>query len=196
MVRQSLPVPEEDESPRKAGDIPVYLRIEQVAQTYEHTGEAHRDAQVVQQPEEVEPVLLSVMTCKPPHCQQKCYRATMAGKPSFPRHEYLPEALPAAEIIVRLIEDAVPKPCTHDSADKQCIQKRVEEFHRHPFSLEEPFENEPSENKARYKQYGIPSDGQRTDMEYLRIHIPVYVQDIQHFITFYVEQTAKVKKFY
>ncbi len=104
----------------------------------------------------------------------------MACKPSFPRHEYLPESLPAAEIIVRLIKQAMSQASTHDCTDEQCIKQRVKQCLRYSFPLEEPFEYEPSENEPGNEQHRIPSQGQGPDMENLRIHVPVYHKHFKH----------------
>ena len=38
----------------------------------------------------------------------------MAGETAFPRHEYFSESLPAAQVIVRLIEETMTEAGTHD----------------------------------------------------------------------------------
>ena len=179
-MRKRLTVPKEDKTPRKVGHIPVNLGIEKVPEAYEHSRKAHRDTEMVENPEKIEIVFLPVMMGEPPHRQYQGDCPSVTCKPAFPRHEYLPEAFPAAEIIVRLIEDAVPEPCSDDSTYKKGIQQRVEELQRNAFPLEEPFEYEPSENEPGYEQYGIPPDGDGSYMEYFRIDIPVYKQKIKH----------------
>lgn len=180
MMRNGLPCPQENEAPRKRGDIPVYLRIEKIPETDEHPGETYRYAKMVKHPQEIEIIFPSVMAGKPPHRYNKRDCTSMAGQTALPRHENLPEAFPAAEIIVRLIEDAVSEPCAHYSADKQGIKQRVKQLHRHTFPLEEPLEDEPSEHEPCHEKNRIPPDRHRAYMENLRIDIPVYKKKIQH----------------
>ena len=65
----------------------------------------------------------------------------MTCKSSLPGHEYLQEAGPAAEIIVRLVEEAVSEPCAYDGGYQQCIEERIEEALLDFLAAEEPGED-------------------------------------------------------
>ena len=103
---------------------------------------------MVQNPDEIEIVLLSVMMGVPHHREEKHNGAPVAGQAALPGHEDFQKALPAAEIVVRLVEYAMAEPCSHNGSDEQCIEKRVEKFLLHALSSEEPSEYEPSEDET------------------------------------------------
>ena len=124
------------------------------------------------------------MSCKPPHCNKQRDSAAMTGESAFPWHEYLPEPLPAAEIIVRLIEEAMAQTGSDDSTDQKRIEKRIKKSLRNPFPLEEPLEYEPSEDETRDEKQRIPPERNRSDAEYLRIYMPVYHQCLKHSLSF------------
>ena len=138
----------EDEAPWKGGDISVDLGVEEVAQSDGEGCEADGDAEMVEYPEEVEVMLFAVMLCKPPHCYEKRYGTSMAGESSFPRHEDFPEAFPAAQVVVGLIEKAVSQTRSHDCAYEQGIEQRVKEFRTYLLLLEEHLEDVPSEDET------------------------------------------------
>ena len=73
----------------------------------------------------------------------------MARETSLPRHKDLTESLPAAEIIVRLVEEAVSETGTDDSSYEKCVEERIKKTFRHSPSPEEASEDEPSENESR-----------------------------------------------
>ena len=68
----------------------------------------------------------------------------MAGKSTLPWHEYLPEPLPAAKIIIRLIEETMSQTGTDYRAYQKSIKERIKKGYRDSFPFEEPFEDEPS----------------------------------------------------
>ena len=150
MMRLAVPmrITHKHEPPRQVGDGTVNLGVEEVAETYECAGEAHRDAEPVKNPEQVEIVFATVVMREPPHGQYKGDGASMACESSFPYHEYLPETFPGAEIIVRLVEQAVPEPCPHDCGDKQGVEQRIQQGDRDAFPPEEPFEYKPPYEKS------------------------------------------------
>ena len=120
------------------------------------------------------------MICIPEHCKEQYYRTSMTGETSLPWHEYLQKALPTAEIILRLIKDAVSKPCSDYSSYQQCIEKRIQKVLRNAFPTEEPSEDEPSQDKTGDKKNRVPSQTERADLENDRIHIPVNEQKLEH----------------
>ena len=174
----------EDESPWKICDISVDFRIEEIAETDECSGEAYGNRKMVKNPYEIEIISTSVMSCKPPHCNEQRDSAAMTGESAFPWHEYLPEPLPAAEIIVRLIEEAMAQTGTDDSTDQKSIKKRIKKSLGNSFPLEEPLEDEPSKDETRDEKQRIPPERNRSDAEYLRIYMPVYHQCLKHNLSF------------
>ena len=98
----------------------------------------------------------------------------MTGKTAFPWHKNLPEAFPTAKIIVWLIKETMSETRTYDSSDKKGVKKRIQKGYRDTFSLEEPLEDEPSENESRDEKYRIPSERQWADCYDFRIDAPVY----------------------
>ena len=181
MLRLRLSPEVENKTPRKACHVAVYFRIEKISEPYQRPGEAYGDAETVQYPQQVEIVFLPVMMCIPPHCEQQGDSAPVTCKPAFPRHENLPEALPAAEVIVRLIKYAVSETRPDYRTYEQGIEKGVEQFQRQALSLEKPFEYEPAQNEAGYEKEGIPPERKRAYTENLRADMPVYRKKIQHF---------------
>ena len=180
MLRLGLVTKLEDESPWQVCHVAVDFRIAEVSETDECCRKADRDCEVIKNPHEIEVIFSSVMLCKPPHCNKQSYGSAMAGKAAFPWHEYLLEAFPAAEIIVRLIEEAMAETGTHDSTYQKSIEQRIKKSLRHSFLSEEAPEDEPSEYESRYEKKRVPPYGNRTDAEYLRIHAPMYCQCLKH----------------
>ena len=98
----------------------------------------------------------------------------MARQAALPGHEYLPEALPRAEVIVWLIEAAVPEACAHYGGYQKRIEKRIQEFFLDAFAAEEPAENVPSENESRDEQQAVPTHLQGAQVEHHRVYVPMY----------------------
>ena len=69
--------------------------------------------------------------------------------------------------MLRLIEGGF------SSGSFDLIKKRIKESHWKIFSLEEPLEDKPSENKSRHKKQRVPSERNRSNGQKLRIHAPV-----------------------
>lgn len=170
----------EDKAPREIGHVAVNLRVEEVAQADEACCECHRDAQMVEQPDKVEMLLRTVFAGIPPHAQQQHYGAAMACEAAFPRHENLQEALPAAEIVVGLVEYAMSQPGADDGTEKERIQQRVKKVFAHALPLEEPLENIPAKYEPAHEKQRIPSQPEISYMENDRIDMPMYVKDLQH----------------
>ena len=140
---------------------------------------------MIQNPQKIDVVLLPVLVCEPPHAQEQHQRSPVAGESSVPDGEDLKETFPGAEIIVRLVEYAMPETGSHKSTYQQCVQKRIKKGLVDLFPLEEPREHPVAKNETGNKQETIPPYGERSDPEYLRIHIPMYEQKIHNLkITF------------
>ena len=152
MLRFCLAPELEYESPWKICDITIDLGIEEVTQADECRRKAYCDCKMVKNPDEIKVVLLSIMLRKPPHCDKECDSSSVTGQTSLPRHEYLPESLPAAQIIVWLIEQTVSQAGTYDSTDEESVEKRIKKGLRHSLTTEEASEDEPSENESRYEK--------------------------------------------
>ena len=97
----------------------------------------------------------------------------MAGQAALPGHEDLPEALPGAEVVVRLVEDAVPEACAHDRADEEGVEEGVHQVPVHLLTGEEPFEEIPADDETGYEQEAVPADLDRSDMEKDGVEVPV-----------------------
>ena len=118
MLGQGLAAELKHEAPGKGGHVAVNLGIEKIAQPYKTAGEGDGDAQAVDDPQEVDVVALAVLMGEPPDGQQQGYSPSVTGKSAFPGHENLEETLPGAEIVVRLIEDAVTQTGSHDGGNQ------------------------------------------------------------------------------
>ena len=103
---------------------------------------------MVKNPHEVEIIFSAVMLGEPPHRDEEGDCTAMTGKSSFPRHEDFPESFHAAQIIIRLIEEAMSKTGTYDGTYKKSIQKRIQQSFRHAFPSEEASEYEPSKDES------------------------------------------------
>ena len=163
-----------NEAPWKRGYITVNFRIEEISKADKGCCKADCNCKMVHNPDEIKVIPATIMSCKPPHCNNQCKGAAMTGKTAFPWHEYLPESIPAAKIIVWLIEETMSETCTYDSSDQKGVKKRIKKGYRHAFSLEEPLEDEPSENESRDEKYRIPSERQWSDCYDFRIDAPIY----------------------
>ena len=79
----------------------------------------------------------------------------------------------AAEIVFRLIEDAMSESGTHDGAYQQCIEQWVQQIFGDAFSSEEPSEYKPAQYESRHEEERIPSEPERPYMKKNRVHMPV-----------------------
>ena len=104
----------------------------------------------------------------------------MACETAFPWHENLHKSVPAAKIIVRLIEKAMSETRADDSSDQKSIEKRIQKSHRHSFPLEEPLEDIPSKDESRNEKHRVPPQFKRSQSHNIRIHIPMYRQHLKH----------------
>ena len=172
----------EDEAPGKIGDVAVYLGVEEVAAADKASGEGNRDAQTVHDPKEIEIVVLAVFVRVPPHCEYQGDGASVAGETALPGHEYLQEPLPAAEIIVGLIEYAVAQTRAHNRRNQKSVQKRIEDFLVHAFAAHEPAEDIPADHESCDEQEGIIPDAQTPDVEEDWIDVPMYEKKVCHFV--------------
>ena len=180
MLGLGLAVALEDEAPGQRRHVTVNLGIEKIAKTYETSGESHGDTEVIHYPQVVETLLVAVPAGEPDHGKDKRYGAAMAGEPALPRLEDLPEAFPAAEIIIRLVKQAVPEARAHYRGYKERVKERVEKFLGHAFTLEEPFEYVPAEYESGDEQEGIPPDPETAYVEYDRVDVPVNCKKFKH----------------
>ena len=73
---------------------------------------------MVKDPNEVKVIFTPIVVSEPNHRDEQGYRSSMTGKSPLPWHEYLPEALPTAEIIIWLVENAVSKAGTDNSSNQ------------------------------------------------------------------------------
>ena len=112
--------------------------------------------------------------------RKHAYKTTMACKTTFPGHEYLLEACPASQIVIRLVKKAMSKTCTDYGSDQKSIEKRVQQAFRNSFPLEETLEYKPSEDESRHEKDRVPPQRNRSDTQNLRIHMPMYCQCLKH----------------
>ena len=68
----------------------------------------------------------------------------MTRQTALPRLENLPEPVPAAEEIVRLIEYAMTQAGAHDRSDQQGVKQRIEKLLADAFPPEELPEDVPA----------------------------------------------------
>ena len=111
----------EAETPRHLGGTSENFGIEQIAKPDKSRGKADSDGKMVHNPHEIKAVFGTEFACKPNHSDEKGYGASVTGKSTLPRHKNLQKALPGAEIIFRLIENAVSESGSHYSAYEQSI---------------------------------------------------------------------------
>ena len=103
---------------------------------------------MIEDPDKIKVILATIMPCKPPHCNKESNSAAVTCKTTFPRHEDFHETIPAAKVIVRLIEEAVTQTGTDNGSYKKSIEKRIKKFLRHTLATEKSPEDEPSENES------------------------------------------------
>ena len=106
---------------------------------------------MVKQPDKVEVIFASVFTGEPDHGKEQGYCAAVAGKAALPGHEDFQEALPAAKVIIRLIEKAMAKTCAHNCSDDEGYEQGIQHFGIDLFPLAEPLEYEPAKAEARHE---------------------------------------------
>ena len=134
MMRNALPVADENESPRNTGLVSVDFRIHQVAQSNGHSGKRDGKSQVVANPHIVYVVLLAVFTGIPPYPEQDGDCSSVAGKSAVP---YLQDFSQMLLVIIPLIEKHMAEPGSHKSAYQKHIQHRVQELGRKALPLVE-----------------------------------------------------------
>jgi hypothetical protein len=98
----------------------------------------------------------------------------VACETTFPRHEYLPESLPASEVVIRLVEETMAQTRSHNGSYEKCIKERIQKRYRNSLPFEESFEDKPSEDESRYEKDRIPSEFQWTDGYDFRADSPIY----------------------
>ena len=135
---------------------------------------------MVEDPDKVDVVGLAVLPGPPPHAEQQHDGAAVTRQAALPGHENLPEALPAAEVIVGLVEDAVTQAGAHDGTDQQGVQQRVEQFLAHALTAEEPPEDIPAQDESRDEQQAVPAEFKIPDMQDGRIDVPMYKQHFHY----------------
>ena len=180
MLGESLAAQVEDETPRKICDITVDLGIAEISKSDEHGCETDRNAEMIKNPYEIKIMLPTIMPCEPDHCNEQSNCSSMTGQSSLPRHEDLPEALPASEIVFRLVEDTVTQTRSYDGTYQECIEKRIQKRLRDILPSEEPSEDIPSEYEAGNEKESVPAERKSADLEKLRIHAPMYCQCFKH----------------
>ncbi len=89
------------------------------------------------------------------------------------RQQHLDEAILAAKIVFRLIEQAVTKPRPDQDSEKTIDEQGVELFLRYALMLVEPLHDEVSENKSDRPHQGIPFDFDRSYRERVYVGLPV-----------------------
>ena len=102
---------------------------------------------------------------------QNADRATVAGEPAFPHHQHL---VRIAEVISRVVEEAMPQARTRDCADHHVRQERCEIGFRLPLSLEDGTDDVVSDEEREREEDTVVSDRERTDLEKNWVDIPDY----------------------
>ena len=98
----------------------------------------------------------------------------MACETAFPWHENLHKSVPAAQIIVRLIEKTMSETGADDSTDQEGIKERIQKSNGNSFPLEEPLENIPSKDESRNEKHRVPPQFKRSQSHNIRIYVPIY----------------------
>ena len=129
---------------------------------------------MVEDPEEVDVILLAILVCEPPHAENQHDCAAVAGKSALPDLEDLHKAFPGSEVIVETIEQAVSQTGSHERTDQERIKKRVKDVLVDFLPFEELREHPISQNETGDEQEAIPPYGEATYPDYLRIHVPMH----------------------
>ena len=135
---------------------------------------------MIQHPHHVEAVGGAVLAGIPPDTQDNGDGAAVAGQATLPGHEDFPESGPTAEVVIRLIEDAVSQPGAHDGADQEHIQQGVQQGGVYLFPYEETLHDVPAQDEAAHEQQRIPPEFEPADMQNDGINIPMNYQKIYH----------------
>ena len=149
----------EAKSPRKVGRAAENFGIEEISQTYKRPGETYCNGEPVHNPHEVEVVLPAELVRKPYHRDNQSDCSAVTRETALPRHENLREARPRAEVIVRLIEEAVsqtrPDNRGNQQSVKQIVQKRTD---LNPLVFEKMSEYVPTDDESRNEENRIVPD--------------------------------------
>lgn len=176
MVRHTVVVRDiagEIEAPRQIGHAAVNLRIEQIAETDQRSGEADRDDEPVENPPDVKAVLFPIPAGEPDHRQYQGYRAAVARQAAVPGLENLQESFPGGKIILRLVEDTVTETGSDNRCNQQGIQQRIQDFFADSFPPDEPAEDEITDDETGHKQQGIPANAEiPPEMYQLVVDVP------------------------
>ena len=147
------------ESPRKVGRAAENFGIEEISQTYERPGETYCNGEPVHNPHKVEVVLPAELVREPYHRDNQSDCSAVTRETALPWHENLREASPRAEVIVRLIEEAVsqtrPDNRGNQQSVKQIVQKRTD---LNPLIFEKVTEYVPTDDESRNEENRIVPD--------------------------------------
>ena len=121
----------ENDGPGDIGGDSENLRVEEITESDQQSGEGDDNDHPIEQPQIR---LIGVASGVDEQRCQNADRATVAGEPAFPHHEHL---VRIAEVVSRVVEEAMPQACARDRADHHVRQERCEIGFRLPLSLEE-----------------------------------------------------------
>ena len=126
MLRERIAGTLENHAPRKSGMIAVNLRIKEISKPDASACETNDYHQPVRYPPEIESLLPSILFSIPQQTYQDAYGSPVTGQSALPRLKHLQKALCAPEIILRVIENTMPKSRTYHHTYKHSIEKRVQ----------------------------------------------------------------------
>ncbi len=110
--------PVEDDGPRDIGGDSENLRVEEVPESDQQSGECDDNDHPIEQPQIR---LIGVASGLDEQCCQNADRATVAGESAFPHHQNL---VRIAEEVSRIVEEAMTEACARDNADHHISQER------------------------------------------------------------------------
>ncbi len=188
MLRLGLSPAFEDKTPWKICNVTVYFRVTKVSKSDKGCRERHGYCQTIQNPQKIYVIFPAVLVSEPPHAQEQHQRTSMTGKSSVPHSEDFQKTFPRTEIIVRLIENAMPETGSDQSSDQQSVEKWIKKSLVDFLPFEELREQPVTKNEPGNKQETIPPYGERSNPEYLRIHVPMYEQRIHNQLSLFVQR--------
>lgn len=158
--------PVEDDGPGEIAGNSENLRVEEVPESDQQSGEGDDNDHPIEQPQIR---LIGVASGVDEQRGQDADRGTVAGEPAFPHHQNL---VRIAEVVSRVVEEAMTEARACDGADHHVNQERSEIGFRLPLSPEDGTDDVVSDEEREREEDAVVPDRERTDLEKVRVDTP------------------------
>lgn len=172
----------EDESPRHVSRHSDNLGVQEVADTDATGSERGGYTHVVDHRHQFHSVAPRIEQhgYEAPECATvTCQSGITAEVPTATRQylyreQHLDETADTAEVIPKVIEEAMAEACTHEDTDETVEEQRIELLVRYLLLPVQPPHDEVCCHESHSPHQRVPLDAERTDGESIQIRLPVY----------------------